>query len=138
MRYSLDANAISLILEHNREALLRLREARERGEILICPMAAFEVLRGLHEKGATRKLADFDKLLEECQWREFTREIWFEAARTWAELRGRGIGMEKKDADLLIARHARHFQATVVTKDRDFKHFTTSVEDWGSSGAAER
>ncbi|MFN7963802.1 MAG: PIN domain-containing protein [Thermoanaerobaculia bacterium] len=134
MRYSLDANAISRLLQKDPQALEGFSQACRQCEVVICPMAAYEVWRWLFSRKATRQLEDLEELMSRCLWHDFTREIWRSAAQHWAELREKGVGLDKRDADLLIASHARHLGATVITEDRDFNQLPCEWVRWADLG----
>ena len=128
-RYSLDANILSYILEGNPVVASRLAAVASTSEIVLCPMAAYEVWRGLKKAGLAKKLEAFSAFVSTCTWLEFTRGIWSDAAEGWAELKRRGVSVE--DADLLIGYHAKHFSAVLVTHNvRHFKELGLVIEDW--------
>lgn len=126
--YSLDSNTLSRLLRRDVKVLARFSDAASRAEIVLCPVAYFEVRRDLEWKSAPRQLRELDELAQECVWLEFTREIWLSAARMWSDAQRAGHPI--KDADLLIGAHARFLGAVVVTSDADFKHLPVETEDW--------
>jgi len=62
-------------------------------------------------------------------WREFTEPVWDQASRLWAGLRSRGL--PHNDADVLIASHALHYDAVIVTGNVDhFRNTGARIEVW--------
>jgi predicted nucleic acid-binding protein len=70
------------------------------------------------------------------RWQDFERGVWTRAARAWADAEKKGRS-SKKEADLLIAAHALHFSAILVTDN--VKHFEffpgLQIENWVGRGA---
>jgi predicted nucleic acid-binding protein len=140
-RYSLDTNTLSYILrcrsEYN-QVIRRFRAALADGEeFIICPAVYFELKRGLLHKDARTQMARLDQLVTELIWKELDAVVWANAAWGWAEARRRG--RTPGDTDLLIAYHAHHFEAVLVTANlKDFESFPVQLENWASAAGASR
>ena len=80
-------------------------------------------------KGADSQRVAFEKLAESTAWKEFNATVWDRACSLWSTLRARG--RSHNDADVLIAAHALHYGAVIVSAN--FEHFQgtgVSVENW--------
>lgn len=129
VRYSLDTNAWSEVLQKNLSFVARFEDAASRAEIVLCPVVFYEVRRGLLHAEKTRQLTAFEDLVARCTWLDLSREIWLEMTLLWADLKRRAISPE--DADLAIGVHARHFSAIVVTHNvKHFEYLGVEIEDW--------
>jgi tRNA(fMet)-specific endonuclease VapC len=134
-RYSLDTNTLSHIL-HKKQVAQKFRAVYAADhEFLICPVVYFELKRGLLWKDAKKKMSDMEEIVAQFRWQELERGVWTRAARIWADARRNGRSPE--DADLLIAAHALHFSATLVTANvKDFEFFPgLQIENWAAAGA---
>lgn len=70
-----------------------------------------------------------EEIVAQFRWQEFEPAVWASAAQGWANAHGRGYS--PKDADLLIAYHARHYSAILVTANvKDFEYLNVQVENW--------
>jgi tRNA(fMet)-specific endonuclease VapC len=130
-RIVLDANTISYILRKDLPTVAKLREAAAGdAEILVSPMAYYEVRRGLLHIGAVAKIRDLERLFATMLWSDFVgRPVWEDAAELWADAERRG--RPQSDGDVLIAAHARAIDATVVTHNpRDFGQLAVRTIDW--------
>lgn len=136
VRYSLDTNTLSEILHDNEQVLGRFRPAlAARHEFLICPVVHYELRRGLLHKDARKQMGKLNQLVTRFRWQEFETAVWAKAAQVWADVRRNG--RSPKDADLLIAAHALHFSAILVTANvKDFEFFPgLLIENWAATGA---
>jgi predicted nucleic acid-binding protein len=108
----------------------RFRDEISRNSLfLICPVVFYEIRRELVFKGATAQLAAFQKLVESMTWREFDAAIWERPCSLWSGLRK--LGRSHHDADVLIAAHALHHGAVIVTGNADhFRDSSVRVENW--------
>ncbi len=71
----------------------------------------------------------FEKLVESMAWKEFNAPIWGQACSLWSALRAQG--RSHNDADVLIAAHALHHGAVIVSANlEDFQGTGASVENW--------
>lgn len=90
----------------------------------------YEVCRGLEWSGATRKMVDFESLVQWCTVWELDRRAAREAARISTALHQKGQPIE--EADILIAATARSVGLAVIT--HNVRHFSRidglEVEDW--------
>lgn len=129
-RYSLDSNIISAILKKEQIVLDRLRaKLAGNDEVIVCPFVYYEVFRGLLDRGASKQLEALNSLVTLLSWLDFNRDIWAAAAEGWAK--AKKAGSHHDDPDLLIAYHARHFDAVVVTANvRHFENFGVEIENW--------
>ena len=130
-RYSLDSNIVSAILKKRDEAVLSRYRTKltSNDEIIICPFVYYEVYRGLLDKGAPKQLDALGSYVATSTWLEFNREIWNAAADGWAK--AKKAGFHREDPDLLIAYHAKHFSAVMVTANtRHFEKFGIPTENW--------
>jgi len=72
----------------------------------------------------------FQKLAESLAWREFNLPIWDRASSLWSALRAQG--RPHNDADVLIAAHALHYGAVIVTANMEhFQGTGAQAENWG-------
>lgn len=131
-RYSLDSDIVTAILKKDEIVLAALRaRLAANEEVIICPFVYYEVRRGLLDKGAQAQLEALRSFVEPLPWLEFNRDIWTAAAEGWAQ--AKKTGSHREDPDLLIAYHARHFGAVMVTSNaRHYERFPVDVEDWRS------
>jgi predicted nucleic acid-binding protein len=133
-RYSLDATTVTAILKHDQKVVGTLNSKfAQNHEIILCPFVYYEVKRWLLKKAAMTQMGALEKLAHARSWFEFDRKIWETAAQAWADATKRGIGTIRQDPDLLIAHHAKHFRAILVTSNtKDFVHYLSSqeLEDW--------
>jgi predicted nucleic acid-binding protein len=135
-RYSLDTNTLSHLLHKNQQVAQKYRAVYAADhEFLICPVVYFELKRGLLRKDAKKKMSDMEEIVAQFRWQEFERGVWTRAAEGWADAQKNG--RSPKDADLLIAAHALHFSATLVTANvKDFEFFPgLQIENWAAAGA---
>ena len=129
-RYSLDSNVVTAILKKDAVVLATLEERlKARHEIILCPYVYYEVRRGLLDLGGQKQLEALAAFVRPLSWLEFNREIWSVAAEGWASRKK--TGSNHRDPDLLIAYHALHFGAVVVTRNtRHFEGYELGVENW--------
>jgi tRNA(fMet)-specific endonuclease VapC len=122
---------VSYILQRRQFTIDRLAAAAESdAEIFLCPVVHYEIRRGLLDKGASRQLTDFQRLVENMIWAEFDRSMWEDAASSWVIQKR--VGRLPQDADLLIAAYARTLHATLVTNDPDFESLGVPLENWAT------
>ena len=131
--YSLDTDTITKLLKKhpgNQAIVDRFRREIQRNSLfVICPVVYYEMRRGLLFKGAHSQLVAFEKLAESMAWKEFSAPIWDRACRLWSALRARG--RSHNDADVLIAAHASHYGAVIVSANLEhFQGTGASVENW--------
>jgi len=96
----------------------KARELEKRGDQLsIAAPALTEFLVGAFSQGGKR-LAEALAFVSQLQTLEITEPIAMDAARLGGECARRGEAVAAMD--LLIAAAARHYRATVLTRDPDF------------------
>jgi len=135
MALVLDADVLSDILRKRRKAYDRLRRALSAGEVVyMSPVAYYEVLRGLLHKRAREEVEFLRNLCLSLEWNDFSRPVWEEAAKLWADCRtaGHSLSDERRlEGDALIAAHARSLDATVATRNvKHFRFLGVEFEDW--------
>ena len=130
-RFVLDSNTLTHILKRSTAVIHRLREAATaNAELYLCPVAYYEVRRGLLARAAARQLTELNALAGTLLWVDFERPMWDDAADMWAMCRRTGRRQDD-DADLLIAAYARGLAATVVTNNTaDFVNLGVPLADW--------
>ncbi|MDR0868608.1 MAG: type II toxin-antitoxin system VapC family toxin [Planctomycetota bacterium] len=129
--FVLDANIVSFRLRGNEIVAANIRRALETGaQVLVAPLAYYEVKRGLIAAGADRQLNEFVRFCADCPVGKLDNDILDAAAEIYADLRKRGLAIG--DADILIAAFCRKHKFTLVTNNR--KHFASianlPVRDW--------
>jgi predicted nucleic acid-binding protein len=131
--YSLDTDIFTKLLKKhpgNKRVVDRFRrEIRRNSLFLVCPVVFYEIRRELVLKRASAQLVAFDGLVELMLWKEFNLPVWERACNLWAGLRSEG--QSHHDADVLIAAHALHHGATIVTANvSHFRGTGAQIEDW--------
>ena len=120
MRYALDTNTISYILQNIKGVAQRWQLEEAQGNIVSIPLIAYhEVKRGLIKAGATSKLSALEKLCNTIEIDDITAQDADTAIRIYAKLRGQGNLID--DADILIAAQSINRGYTLVTSNT--KHF---------------
>lgn len=129
-RYVLDTNLWTALLKKEVAATGRVREALSAdAQLVVCPVAFYEIYRGLEYRDARRQMEDFLAYVAAFTWDDFTRADWETAGRLWAT--ARHLGHTVADADLLIAAYAQRRDAVVVTDNLDhFSPLGVPVENW--------
>jgi predicted nucleic acid-binding protein len=100
----------------NADPLAELNAASEDWEIVTCGMVVLEVCRGFKHESQRRKYEQAFSLM--CYVPTHNR-IWQRAAQLAWMLDRKGLYMQP--TDLLIATHALHVDAAVLTHDSDFE-----------------
>lgn len=131
MQALLDTDTLSLVMRRHPSVLSKARlYLAEHGHFTISIITRYEVLRGLHAKGAVRQISNFDRFCARSAVLPVTEEVVVRAAEIYADLSRRGelIG----DADILIAASALVHGLEVVTNNEDhFKRIRgLQVENW--------
>jgi predicted nucleic acid-binding protein len=131
-RYSLDTNTLNHILRKDRQIEQRFRAVFAADhELLMCPVVYYELKRGLLQKDARKQMATMERIVAQFRWRDLERDIWTKAAQGWAAARRQGRTPE--DNDLLIAYHAHHFSAILVTANvKHFDFLPVQIENWAA------
>jgi predicted nucleic acid-binding protein len=131
MTYALDTNIISYLLQDRNDVQNRAREALLKGDdLVIPPLAYYEVRRGLLLKNAYKKSSAFEQMCSAFTVGEMTLAALDEAARQYAFLRRTGHSVD--DADLLIAAFCITNKYTLITNN--VRHFVVinglRFENW--------
>jgi len=129
--FVLDANTVSFYLKGNAQLIANIERAVIAGDdLVIAPIAYYEVRRGLLSVGSVRRMRKFDDFCELFSVGQLANSILDVAADIYAELRP--IGRLIDDADIFIAAFCRRHDFTLVTNN--VKHFADvvglKVVDW--------
>jgi tRNA(fMet)-specific endonuclease VapC len=131
MRYMLDTNIVSHIMQGRDAALLaRLAEVSV-GDVVISSVTLGELEYGLHRKGQPPKLLNALKQvllrIDVLPWDESVARCYGELCAT---LEARGINLS--DLDMMIAAHASTADTILVSRDRAFGQIgdRVRVEVW--------
>lgn len=119
----LDTDTLSEVLK-KRNAVVQLRAKEylvEHQRFAISAMTRYEVLRGLKDIGATRRIQDFERFCDNVEIFPISDSVLDRAAALWVEAR-RG-GHPRYDADLIIA-------ATALVNDRVLATGNTNHFSW--------
>jgi predicted nucleic acid-binding protein len=120
MMYALDTNIISFYLKGNETVANNISIALMSGnDVVIAPIAYYEVRRGLLAVCGKRWLEKFDNLCALLGVGTLNNDILDAAAEIYAEQRK--IGRPMQDADIFIAAFCRVEGFTLVTNNT--KHF---------------
>lgn len=136
--YSLDIGIVTKLLKkhpENQRVIDRFRKEIKRNSLFVlCPAVYYEIRRELVLKRAAVQLAAFEKLVASIAWKEFNPSIWDRACNLWSTLRA--SGRSHHDADVLIAAHAIHYGAAIVSRNvSHFQNTDTRIEDWNELDA---
>ena len=128
--YLLDTNTISYAVSGRSASALRQISSQPRGMIFVSCISCAEIWYGLRRKpGATRLKQATAALFAEAEilpWTAITAERYAEL-RVATERSGKSLA----PLDMLIAAHAIEAGATLVSRDRAFRHVPgLTVEDW--------
>jgi predicted nucleic acid-binding protein len=133
--YVLDSNIVSFYLKEHKQVISRLEEAILAGdEVLIAPIAYYEVRRGLLRVGAENRMKKFVKLCQMFAVGQLDNSILDVAADIYVKQCAQGRPME--DADILIAAFCKRHGFALVTNNT--KHFDPIPDlpllDWTAAG----
>lgn len=92
--------------------------------ICICPTILQEILQGISEVRNFETLKE--NLLRQIMLACEPVESAIQAAKIYQLLRKKGITIRKSN-DCLIAYHALYYEASILHKDRDFKHIADHI-----------
>ena len=131
LRYMLDTNIVSHIMQGRDGALLARLSQVAIGQVVISSVTLAELEYGLHRKGQPVRLKNalFQVLLrmDVLPWDE-------EVARCYgalcSQLETQGINLS--DFDMMIAAHAQAVKATLVSRDKAFSQIAEglTLEVW--------
>ena len=129
--YVLDANIVSFYLKENKQVIENIdRSVRAEDELIIDPIAYYEVRRGLLAIGSKRRMEKFEEFCDLFAVGKLNNDILDIAAEIYVELRR--IGRVTGDSDILIAAYCKRHGFTLVTNN--VKHFESitdlSIVDW--------
>ena len=120
MKYFLDTNIVSYILNGNAAVKNTVRELLLRGnDVLIPDFVYYEIKRGLLAANAAKKLSAFDDFVKAFGIAAVTLQAFDLASHIYAQLKQSGKLIE--DADLLIGCSALCRNAILITNNE--KHF---------------
>ena len=118
--FVLDSNIVSFYLRQNQQIINKVQDTLLAGhEILIGPIAYYEVKRGLLAIKAERRLMEFTALCKVLGVGQLDNSFLDFAADIYSELRGKRQTIE--DADILTAAFCKLHDFTLVTHNT--KHF---------------
>lgn len=129
--FVLDSNILSFYLRQNQQIIQTVQEKISQGhEVLISPIAYYEVKRGLLAIKAEKRLVEFSALCKILGVGQLDNAVLDYAAEIYTELREKRQSIE--DADILTAAFCKNHDFTLVTNNT--KHFTVisglSYCDW--------
>ncbi|MCL2615547.1 MAG: type II toxin-antitoxin system VapC family toxin [Dehalococcoidia bacterium] len=116
----IDTNIISFYLREDRHVIDNIEKALIAGdELIIAPIAYYEIRRGLVAVNSVKRLIKFEHLCEVFPVGKLDNAILDIAADIYVELKGKGSLIN--DADILIAAFCKQHGFTLVTNN--IKHF---------------
>ncbi|MBZ0320325.1 MAG: PIN domain-containing protein [Anaerolineae bacterium] len=130
MKYLLDSNTVSYLLDQHTEVRHELEQALLRGdEVLLCSPVLYELERGLRWRTAQKKLSVLrGRIVPKFHLEALVEQDWMVAAQYWADARVKG--RQLSDIDLLLAALATRLSATIITNDNDFVILPVRTENW--------
>jgi predicted nucleic acid-binding protein len=112
--FVLDSNILSFYIRKNQQVIQRLHSELDQGnEVLIGPIAYYEVKRGLMAINAQTRLKEFYTLCNVLGVGQMDNAILDIAAEIYVDLRGKKKTVE--DADILTAAFCKEHGFTLVT-----------------------
>jgi predicted nucleic acid-binding protein len=118
--YALDTNILSFLLKEDERVNNNADVATRNGhELIIPPIADYEVQRGLLAKRMTKKLHQYLEFRQSLCVGTFDEDVWQKAAHIYASLIQQGNPID--DADILIAAFCLVNDCTLVTNNK--RHF---------------
>jgi len=136
MLYIIDSNIWIKLLRDERAVRERFEQAvLQDDQLMVTPVAYFEVLRGLRKREDHDSLGFIAELWRELRYEEINQRIWDEAIRLWVlAVRQNAL---REDADTILAAYASVFNATIVTANEShFSVFGIPVENGSASAHA--
>ncbi|GHV80214.1 hypothetical protein AGMMS49944_20050 [Spirochaetia bacterium] len=129
--FCLDSNIVSFYMRKNQQIIQRLHFELDHGnEVLIGPIAYYEVKRGFMAINANTRLKDFYTLCKVLGVGQLDNTILDIAAEMYVELRRKKKTLE--DADILMAAFCKGHDFTLVTNNTN--HFAVLSDlhfcDW--------
>jgi tRNA(fMet)-specific endonuclease VapC len=133
--FVLDTNIISYYLKGREPVANNIAGALMQGHnVIIAPIAYYEIKRGLMAVNAQKRLQAFDMLCELLGVGQFNNDMLDAAAEIYVAQRRTGHAAD--DADIFIAAYCISRQCTLVTNNiRHFEHIPDlTLLDWTLSG----
>lgn len=132
--YVLDTNIISYYLKRNESVVRNMKQAIADGhDILVAPIAYYEIKRGLAVSGSVKRLNEFDHFCETFGVGRFDNDVLDVAVSIYVEQRRRGRLTD--DADIFIAAFCKRNGFALVTHNT--KHFEClpglNIVDWAEA-----
>lgn len=116
MKYFLDTNIISYILNGNEKVKNRIEEILLNNDIISIPVFSYyEIRRGLLSVGASAKIERFNNFVRICELVDINISTFDIAAQIYAQLKQKGNLIE--DADLFIGVSALENNAVLITNN---------------------
>ena len=131
LRYMLDTNIVSHIMQGRDQELLSRLSQVTIGQVVISSVTLAELEYGLHRKGHPVRLKNalFQVLLrvDVLQWDEDVARCY---GALCSKLETQGINLS--DFDMMIASHAQTVKATLVSRDKAFSQIAEglTLEVW--------
>ena len=131
MRYTLDTNFVSAIINEKHTCIQRLARAVQEGhEVTLNPIAYFESKRGLMKPQYAEKLVKLENFATEYPMLVMNKSVADAAAQIQSDLER--VGQKIHEMDTLIAATAIAHKAIVIT--RNVKHLARvpgiRLENW--------
>jgi predicted nucleic acid-binding protein len=129
--FVLDTNIISFYLRNQGAISENIVNALLNGDdVLIAPIAYYEIKRGLMAINSQKRMNEFDNLCELLGVGQLDNNILNVAAEIYTEQRKKGLMME--DADIFIAAFCKYHNFTLITNNtKHFKNISNlMVLDW--------
>jgi predicted nucleic acid-binding protein len=129
--FVLDSNILSFYLRQNQQILKKVQDTLTAGdEVLVGPIAYYEVKRGLLAIKAEKRIREFAALCKVLGVGQLDNSLLDIAADIYRELRDKKITVE--DADILTAAFCKGHDFTLVTHNT--RHFEAMSDlhycDW--------
>lgn len=116
MKYFLDTNIISYILNGNEKVKNRIEDILLNNDIISIPVFSYyEIKRGLLSVGASAKIERFNNFVRICELVDINISTFDIAAQIYAQLKQKGNLIE--DADLFIGVSALENNAVLITNN---------------------
>ena len=119
LRYMLDTNIVSHIMQGRDTALLQKLTTVPIGSVVISSVTLAELEYGWHRKGCPARLKNaIDQILlrvDVLPWDEAVAKCYGELCAAWE-----AQGINFSDMDMMIAAHAVQSGATLVSRDKAF------------------
>ena len=127
LRYMLDTNVVSHIMQGRDSVLLARLTSVPVGQVVISSVTLAELEYGLHRKGQSARLrAALTQVLlhiDVLPWDKTVATCYGEFCST---LEGQGVNLS--DFDMMIAAHAASVDATLISRDKALAQVPTSFK----------